>query len=122
MAGAVMTFTEVIHTTVKKIKAEWTSDDTLGTVSGETTNPFSGRIMGAITVPDGVAVPTNLYDIEVQDADGIDVALGALANRSNVNTEFVAEASMAGIANDKITVAIAAAGNSKKGTLYLFIR
>ena len=30
MAGSVMTFTEVTHGSVKKIKAAWTSDDTTG--------------------------------------------------------------------------------------------
>jgi len=122
MAGSVMTFTEVTHGSVKKIKAVWTSDDTTGAVSGTTTYPYSGRLIGAITVPSGVAAPSVNYDIAVNDVDSVDVALGALANRSDVNTEFVAEASMAGIAHSKVTIAITGAGNSKQGTVYLFIR
>jgi len=122
MAGALMTFTEITHGTVKKIKAEWLSDDATGAVSGTTTAYYFGRLFGAITVPDAVAAPTNLYDIAVNDNDGIDIALGALADRSNVNTEFVPEASMAGIAHSQITIAITAAGNATEGIVYLFIR
>jgi hypothetical protein len=122
MAGSAMVFTEIRHSSVKKIKAAWTSDDTTGAVSGTTTYPYGGKLIGAITVPDGVAAPSANYDIAVNDDDSVDVALGALANRSDTDTEYVAEASMAGVANSKLTIAITAAGNSKKGTVYLYIR
>jgi len=122
MAGSAMVFTEITHGTVKKIKAEWTSDDTTGAVTGTTTSFYFGRLLGAITVPDAVAAPTNLYDIAVNDNDAVDVALGALADRSIVNTEFVAEAAMAAVAHSQLTIAITAAGNSTEGTVYLFIR
>jgi len=122
-AGSAMTFTEVTHGTVKKVKVAWTSDDTTGAVSGTTTNVYSGRILGAITVPGAGGVqPSNLYDIAVNDSDSVDVALGALIDRSNAATQFVAEASMAGLASSKITVSVTNAGNSKQGTLYLYIR
>ena len=123
MAGSAMTFTEYRLGTVKKLKVAWTSDSATGAVSGTSTYEYEGRLIGAITVP-GTAgdQPSDNYDIAVNDADSVDVALGALANRDELNTEFVAEASMAGLANSKITVAVTAAGNSKKGTIYLFIR
>ena len=123
MAGSAMTFTETRVGSVKKIKCAWTSDDSTGAVSGTTTYTYSGRIIGAITVPGAAAAaPTDNYDIAVNDSDSVDIALGALANRDTANTEFVAEASMAGIASGTITVAVTNAGNSKTGTLYLFIR
>jgi len=122
MAGSAMVFTEIRHSSVKKIKAEWTSDDASGAVSGTTTYPYSGKLIGAITVPDGTAAPSDNYNIAVNDDDSVDVALGALAARDTADTEYVAEASMAGVANSKLTIAITAAGNSKKGTVYLFIR
>ena len=122
MAGSAMVFTEITHGTIKKIKAAWTSDSVTEAVEGTTTYPYSGRLIGAITVPDAVAAPTVGYDIAVNDNDSVDVAFGALANRHNANTEYVAEASMAGVAHSKLTVAITAAGINKKGTLYLHIR
>ena len=124
MADGTMTITEITHGTIKTIKAEWVSGTAAedGTASGTTTNPFDGRIIGATTVPDGVAAPTADYDITVADSDGVDIALGALADRHTANTEYVAEASMAGVAHSLLTISVAAAGTSKEGTLYLYIR
>ena|SRR4030042_211607 len=124
MAGSAMVFTEIVHTTVKKIKCAWTSDSATGAVSGTTTAYFSGRFIGLITVPGTVGdQPSDNYTVTVKDDDGIDLLLGAAAaNRDQTNTEFIAEASMAGVAESKLTFAISGAGNSKKGTVYLLIR
>ena len=124
MAAGTMTITEVTHGSVKKIVAAWVSGTAAedGTASGTTVASFSGRIIGATTVPDGVAAPTADYDITVADTDGVDLALGALVDRHTSNTEFVAEASMAGVAHSKLTISVTAAGTSKEGTLYLYIR
>ena len=123
MAGSVMTFTEITHGTIKKIKAAWTSDSATGAVSGTTTNYFNGRIIGACTVPGlAGAAPDPNYDIAVNDNDSVDIALGALIDRHTSSTEYVAEASMAGCAHTQLTVAVTAAGNSNTGTLYLYIR
>lgn len=123
MAGSSMVFTEITHGTIKKVKAGWTSDDATGAVSGSTSHYYNGRIIGVCTVPGTVGdAPTDNYDIAVTDADGVDIALGALANRDTANTEYVSEASMAGVAYSLLTVAVTNAGNSKKGTLYLYIR
>ena len=123
MAGSAMVFTEITHGTVKKIKAAWTSDSGTGAVSGTTTNDYSGRIIGACTVPGaGGAAPDPNYDIAVNDDDGVDIALGGLANRHTSNTEYVAESSMAGMAHSQLTIAVTTAGNSNTGVLYLYIR
>jgi hypothetical protein len=123
MAGSVMTFTEITHGTVKKIKAAWTSDSGTGAVSGTTTNSYSGRIIGACTVPGlAGAQPDDNYNITVSDSDSVDIALGALLLRDELNTEYVAETSMAGVAHSTLTIAVTAAGNSNTGVLYLYIR
>jgi len=123
MAGSAMVFTEVTHGTVKKIKAAWTADSATAAVSGTTTYPYSGRIIGATTVPGTAGTqPDDNYNITVADGDGVDIALGALLLRDETNTEYVAEASMAGVAHSKLTIAVTAAGNSNTGTLYLYIR
>jgi hypothetical protein len=122
MAGSAMVFTETVYGSVKKIKAAWTSDDTTGAVSGTATNNYSGQIIGAITVP-GTAgtAPTNLYDVVVNDPDSVDVALGALIDRSSTLTQGVAAASMSIIVG-KLTIAVTNAGNAKTGVIYLYIR
>lgn len=125
-AGSAMTFTETTLGSVKKIKVAWTSDNVTGGVSGTTTYAYSGRIIGAITIPGTVAEqPDDNYDITVTDSDSVDLALGALLNRDETNTEYVAEASMAGIATGKLTVNVTNASGSgvnNTGTIYLFIR
>jgi hypothetical protein len=118
--AASMTITEYAYEPIKKIKAVWTSSAG-GAVSSTTVNKYTGRLVGAITVPDGTSAPTDLYDIAINDSDGVDVALGALANRSATATEFVAEASMAAVAQSALTIAVSNAGDTKKGTIYLFI-
>lgn len=123
MAGATMTFTETTVGSVKKIKCAWLSDDGTGAVSGTTTFGYSGRIIGATTIPGAAgAAPDPNYDITLADADSGDLALGGLLNRHTSNTEHVLEAAMAGVASGKITVSVAAAGNANSGTLYLYIR
>lgn len=127
MAGIVgtMTITEQVTGTVKKIKAAWTAgtEDYAGAASGTTTLRYDGRIIGVTTVP-GTAgdAPDDNYDIALNDEDGVDVALGALANRATATTQYVAEASMAGVAKSKLTIAVTAAGSANKGTVYIFIR
>lgn len=121
MAGSVMTFTESRVGPVKKIKAAWTSDDTTGAVSGTTEHYYSGKIELLVTDP-GATAPTDDYDLTVADSDGIDVLAGAGANRDTANTETVQGTSLGVVANNKLTFAIAAAGNSKIGTVYVYIR
>lgn len=122
MANMVCTITEITHGTIKKIKFDWLSDDSAGTVTGTTTAAFDGRIIGLCTVPSGVTAPDADYDITLTDSDGVDVLLGAGIDRHTSNTEYVAEASMAGVAHSKLTFNVAAAGNAKLGTAYVYIR
>jgi hypothetical protein len=125
MAAGTMTITETTFASVKKIKCAWTSGtgDDEGTASGSTTHAYSGRLIGAVTIPgSGAEAPTALYDITVLDSDSVDVALGALLNRDTANTENVLEASMAGAAGCKLAVSVAGAGAANTGVLYLYIR
>lgn len=123
MAGSSMVFTEITFPTVKKVKAEWTSDNATGAVAGITTGTYSGRFLGLITVPDGVAAPSDNYSLTITDDDGVDLLLGsATGNRDTADTEFVKEADMGAVAMSKLTFSISSAGNSKKGVVYLLIR
>jgi len=117
-----MTFVETVFGSVKKIKATWLSDDGTGAVSGTTMQVYSGRFLGLITDP-GAGPPTDNYTIKITDDDGVDLLLGAAtANRDTVNTEFILEAAMAGVAMSQLTFAVTGAGNAHEGTIYLLIR
>jgi len=124
MAAGTVTILEETYGTIKKIKFSWTSGDggEDGTASGQTTYAYSGKILGLATDPDGVAIPTDNYDITMTDEDGMDVLMGGGADRDTANTEYVLSTSLGAVANDKLTINIAAAGTNKKGIAYLYIR
>lgn len=119
-AAGTVTTAEITHTSVRKITFTWTSSSG-GAADATTTAAFDGRVIGLITDP-GAAAPTDDYDLAITDADGHDVLLGAGANRDTVNTEYVTEGSLAGVAGSKLTLAITNAGNAKQGVVVLFIR
>jgi hypothetical protein len=123
MAGSAAVFTETTFSSVKKVVCAWTADDATGAVSGTTSAVYDGKLIGLSTVPAAAGdAPTDYYDVTVTDVDGWDVLLGAGADREPANTEHVAEASLGAAAGSKLTVNVTNAGNSKKGTVILWIR
>jgi len=120
MAGTVTT-TEKVYGSVKKITFAWTSDGS-GDADGSTTAPLDGELVGVTTVPSVAAAPTDNYDVVLNDADGHDVALGALANRDTANTEHVARASLAAVAHSPLTLVVSNAGAAKQGTVVVYVR
>lgn len=106
---------------LNKIKFVWiTAAD--GTATGTTTNSYTGEIIRLVTVPNGVTAPTDNYDIIINDEDTTDVLMGAGADRDTANTEQVLATSLGCVANDKLSLSISNAGDSKSGTVYLYIR
>ncbi len=117
-------YTEETYGTVKKITMAWTSSADTGAVSGtSTTNAFSGEVIRLVTVPATAGdAPDDNYNVTVLDEDGTDVLMGAGAARDTANTEQVLGSSLGCVANDKLELRVSAAGNSNKGTVYLYIR
>lgn len=120
MAGTVVK-TEETFGTVKKVKFEWTSD-AAGAADAVTSNAYSGVIERLVTIPDGAAAPTTLYDVVVNDEDSTNVLMGAGADRSATVTEQVLASSLGIVANDVLTLAVTNAGATKKGIVILYIR
>jgi hypothetical protein len=121
MAGTV-TVSEARSTTVRKIVWAWTSDAS-GNADLATTYSYDGVIQRLVTVPaGGGSAPTDNYDIVINDGDGLDVLLGAGANRDTANPEQVASASLGVVAGDRLTLQVSNAGNAKSGTVRLYIR
>ena len=106
---------------LQKIAFTWVSAAD-GTATGQTTNTYTGEIIRLVTVPSPTAAPTDNYDIAINDEDTTDVLMGAGANRDTANTEQVLASSLGCVANDKLTLEITNAGNTKGGTVYLYIR
>lgn len=120
MAGTV-TITETTFSSVKRVKFAWTSASG-GAADGVTSESFDGKLIQVTTVPDGTAAPTANYDVEVQDADGVDLLQGNGANRDAAVTEHIAEANLGAVAVSKLTLAVTNAGDTKKGTVYVYLR
>lgn len=143
MAGSSMTFTyddggdgTGRPGAIRRIIADWVSDDSAGTASG-TTRKIVGELIKGVTNP-GSAAPTASYDITISDEESVNVlaacvAAGRLDNRhtstseqayffvENVDTAPLAE-SVHPVVCDVLTIAVANAGNSKVGRLILYYR
>lgn len=113
--------TEATHGSVKKLAFAWTSDGS-GDATEVSAEDYDGKVISLTTIPDGAAAPTDNYDVVVNDGDGHDVLLAAGANRDTANTESVAEASLGAVAGSKLTVVVSNAGDTKQGTVILYIR
>lgn len=108
---------------IRKYVVSWTC--TAGGVVSETTNVIlSGLIERVNFVPDAVDVPTDLYTLTLSDADGIDVlqGVGAQGLSSTTASTMIPLISGNKIAiDDVLTIAVAAAGNAKKGTVSIYL-
>jgi len=135
MAGSSVTFTyDRGPGPIKRVIADWVSDDSAGTASGTTANKIIGRIVKAITDP-GATAPTADYDITITDDEGVNVLTACdddLADRHTSTTQEVyflvkdhagtpLAQSVHPVVCSTLAVAIANAGNSKVGQLILFI-
>lgn len=114
-----------------KISLAWTSDASAGTISN-TFGPVMGFITAAEFVPGaGGTQPSDAYDLTITDAAGVDQLGGAGANLSNsVATKvpvFITDGSnkIPNIVSEGatgLTLVGANCGNSKTGTVNLFLR
>jgi len=124
MTAQVVTKTEKCeeYRPVKLIKWDWLSTDG-GAVSSACTNKVTGVISKVVIVPDGGGTaPTTLYDMTILDENSIDVLEGNGADCSATATEYLDQSDGLGnVCDSTLTLTIAAAGNAKGGTVYLFI-
>jgi uncharacterized protein len=125
MAAAV-TLTEETIGVIKKITWAWTAhtDGKVATATDNaaTTKAYNGEVVRLVTVPDGVAAPSDNYDVYIYDGDDVDVLVAAGENRDEANTEQVLSSSLGVVANDTLTLYVEGAGSGGKGTVHLYIR
>jgi len=119
MAGTV-TVTEERLATVKKISWAWTSDAS-GDADQVTSFPYTGVLERLVTDP-GSTAPTADYDVVVNDEDGVDVLMGAGADRHTSTTEQVLASSLGCVVGDVLNLVVSNAGDTKEGTVHLYIR
>lgn len=123
---------EVINakTGLKKVTFAWVSSAT-GTVTCATNSQVTAFLKGlyivrVVTNP-GATAPTDDWDATITDADGVDMMGGVLANRDTTNSEEVLPY-IGGLAYGpnpipgQITLNITNAGDSKTGTVVLYMQ
>jgi hypothetical protein len=147
MAGSILTVTSVSHPSMNgkeqnTIVLDWLSDASAGTLSKDIASTYStaqavlssylvqpdklkGYIVGIETIPgkDGNLtdnLPSNLYDITLDDPYDYDLAGGSLANRSGTVAEKVVPSQPIPI-DSEVTLEITNAGNEKKGRIIIYI-
>lgn len=118
--SCIVTEEKISH--IKKVKFEWVSAAE-GTASGTTSNIYSGEIIRLVTIPGiDAAAPTDNYDVVVNDEDTTDILMGAGVNRDTTATEQVLGSSLGCVANDQLSLSIANAGDTKSGTVIVYIK
>lgn len=117
--------------TVKKYEIAWTSDAS-GDASGTTGGLVSGHIVRVVFKP-GTAgsQPSAAYDVTLTDSYSVDVLTGLGANLSNSTTTDVCPgveitdgtttSIMPVAVCDILTLTVANAGNTKSGTVVLYV-
>lgn len=102
---------------VRKHVISWTSDS-----SGDATQtiPIDGAIMRVVTNPDDSAAPTDNYDVTFIDSDGLDLLNSECLNRDTANSEQVFPTNPP-FHNGDVTVTIANAGDTKSGTVTVYV-
>ena len=115
-----LTITDQDHRTFRKLLLAWVSDAS-GDVNGTLTDVVSGILYRVGFVPDGGGTqPTDLYDITLDDEDGVDVLAANGANLSNANSSQHTDAARA--IDGTLELKVSNAGNAKGGLVALYIR
>jgi len=93
-----------------------------GTATGETLGDYTGRILYVISDP-GATAPTEGWDFQIQNEDNYDLIKGAGTDRSASITEYLqGETDGLGCAvREKLTLEVENGGNTKGGTVVVYI-
>jgi hypothetical protein len=110
----------------QKIKFAWTSSAGGIATSSATNSAYTGVIEAVHFIPGtGGDTPTANYDVTLTDEDGVDVLGGSGENRSDTVPEILARTlalNLGAVKDDRLTLNVSGAGDTKKGTVLVFIR
>jgi len=110
----------------------WTSDAS-GNMNGIPTDFLAGELLRCVFTPgSGGSEPTDGYDAELLDSNGVDLLAGEGASLSHTSTTSICPAvemtdgshptCRPFVFNDKLQLEISGAGNGKSGLVVLYVR
>jgi len=99
MAGSLVTQERKERERIVDITLIWRADDTDGSVPDTQIDWPIGGLLSSVTTNPGTPAPTALYDITLEDKDGVDVMGGALSNRADAASEVAYPKEPAGAVN-----------------------
>ena len=124
MADQVVTITQdSVEYPLQKIQWDWLSA-TDGTVSSAASGWYCGKIVKVSLASDsGGTAPTNLYDVTIEDGDGLDVLSGNGANVTASATVYINDPTkMLWVRSGTLTLKVANAGDEKGGVVTMLIQ
>jgi hypothetical protein len=124
MADQVVTITQdSITYPIQKISWDWLSA-TGGAVSSAASGWYCGKIVKVSLASDsGDTAPTNLYDVTIEDGDGLDVLSGGGANVTAAATVYINDPTkVLWVRSNVLTLKVANAGDEKGGVVTMLIQ
>jgi hypothetical protein len=119
----VVTITQdAIEYPIQKVSWDWLCTD-LGVVSSAASGWYCGKIVKVSLASDsGGTAPTNLYDVTIEDGDGLDVLSGEGADVTAAATVYINDPTkMLWVRSGTLTLKVAHAGDAKGGVVTLYI-
>lgn len=117
-----VTYTLTRVGSVKKLKMVWESGAADGKMDlTDRSVAVDGAVLACAAVP-GTATPTDNYDVAIFDEDDVDILGGQGANCDSGATHYMAVDKFGAACGQKLRLYVENAGNSKDGTIYLFLR
>lgn len=124
MADQVVAITQdSIAYPLQKIQWDWLSA-TGGAVSSAASGWYCGKIVKVSLASDaGDTAPTNLYDVTIEDQDGLDVLSGNGADVTSAATVYINDPTKTlWVRSNVLTLKVAAAGDVKGGIVTMLIQ
>ena len=124
MADQVVTITQdSITYPIQKISWDWLSASD-GSVSSTASGWYCGKIVKVSLASDsGGTAPTDLYDVTIEDGDGLDVLSGNGADVTAAATVYINDPTkMLWVRSGTLTLKVTNAGDAKGGVVTMLIQ
>jgi len=118
----IVTITEIVTGSIKRITFAWTSSAG-GAADGATTALYTGDVIYAAFIPGtGGDQPDNNYDVTLKDSGLVDVLGGTGANLTNASTVYKDDTDgLTTVTASALTLAVTGAGATNTGSVVVFV-